>query len=54
VYGERLFEENTSHRPFGEKLCHEFMSGVFDRMRRASPPRAGTIYNWLSYGAQTG
>src|ERR1017187_5917044 len=48
VYGERLLEENTSHRPFGEKLCHEFMSGVLHRMRRASPHCAGTIYNWLS------
>src|SRR5689334_21019445 len=45
VYGERLFEENTSQRPLGEKLCHEFMSGVLHRIRRASPPSAGTMYS---------
>ena len=43
VYGERLLDENTSQRPLGEKLCQEFMSGVLQRMRRASPPAAGTI-----------
>ena len=43
VYGERLLEENTIQRPLGEKLCQEFMSGVFARMRRASPPSAGTM-----------
>src|SRR3974390_1922787 len=48
VYGERLFDENTSQRPFGEKLCQEFISGVLQRIFRASPPDAGTIYNWLS------
>ena len=41
VYGERLFDENTSQRPFGEKLCHEFISGVLQRISRASPPSAG-------------
>ena len=43
VYGDRPFEENTSHRPLGEKLCHEFMRGVFARIRRATPPAAGTM-----------
>ena len=43
MYGDRLFEENTSQRPFGEKLCQEFMSGVLQRIRRASPPSAGTM-----------
>ena len=46
--GDRLFDENTIHRPFGEKLCHEFISFVLQRMRRASPPLAGTIHNSLS------
>ena len=41
-------DENTSQRPLGEKLCHEFMWGVLQRMRRAGPPAAGTMYNWLS------
>jgi hypothetical protein len=48
VYGDRPFEEKTSHRPFGEKLCHEFMRGVLARIRRAAPPWAGTMYSWLS------
>src|SRR5664280_2579250 len=48
VYGDLALDENTSQRPLGEKLCHEFIRGVFDRMRRACPPSAGTIYNWLS------
>ena len=43
VYGDRLFEENTSHRPFGEKLCHEFMSGVLQRIGCAVPPARGTM-----------
>ena len=43
VYGERLFEEKTSQRPLGEKLCQEFISGVLQRMRRAAPPPAGTM-----------
>src|SRR5271165_5613034 len=48
VYGDLLFDENTSQRPFGEKLCHEFISAVLQFIRRAVPPAAGTIYNWLS------
>src|SRR5271157_1933875 len=48
VYGDRAFDENTSQRPLGEKLCHEFIRGVLQRIRRACPPSAGTIYNWLS------
>jgi hypothetical protein len=48
VYGERALEENTSHRPFGEKLCHEFIRSVFECKRRAAPPANGTMYNWLS------
>jgi hypothetical protein len=43
VYGERALEEKTNHRPFGEKLCQEFMSGVLQRIRLACPPWAGTI-----------
>src|ERR1022692_351170 len=48
VYGDRLLDENTSHRPLGEKLCHEFIRDVLHRMRRAGPPAAGTMYNWPS------
>ena len=48
VYGERDFDEKTSQRPFGEKLCQEFMSGVLHRMSRASPPSAGTIHSFPS------
>src|ERR1700691_6812036 len=48
VYGERAFEEKTSQRPLGEKLCHEFISEVLARRRRATPPSNGTIYRWLS------
>ena len=29
-------EENTSQRPFGEKLCHEFIKGVLQRIRAPS------------------
>jgi hypothetical protein len=36
-------EENTNQRPLGEKLCQEFISGVLQVMRRASPPAAGTM-----------
>src|SRR5450756_1557211 len=43
VYGDRLLEENTSHRPLGEKLCQEFISGVLQRIGRAAPPPAGTM-----------
>src|ERR1022692_3098116 len=59
VYGDRLLDEKTIHRPFGEKLCHEFMSGRFARIRRGWPPAAarirrgwppaaGRMYNLLS------
>src|ERR1022692_1198509 len=48
VYGDRLLEENTSQRPLGEKLCHEFIRDVLQSMRRATPPATGTIYNSLS------
>src|ERR1019366_4109323 len=48
VYGDRLFDEKTSQRPFGEKLCQEFMRRVLQFMRRAAPPAAGTMYSWLS------
>ena len=41
-------DEKTIQRPLGEKLCHEFMSGVFDCIRRALPPLAGTMKSWLS------
>ena len=44
----RLFDENTIHRPFGEKLCHEFISGVLQFISRAFPPAAGTMYNTAS------
>jgi hypothetical protein len=42
------FEENTSQRPFEEKLCQEFIRGVFARSRRASPPSAGMMKSSLS------
>jgi hypothetical protein len=44
VYGERLFDENTIQRPFGEKLCQEFISGVL-AVHEARPcrPAAGTM-----------
>ena len=45
VYGVFTFEENTIQRPFGEKLCHEFMREVLQRISRASPPSAGTIHS---------
>src|SRR5512141_1983672 len=48
VYGDRLFDEKTSQRPFGEKLCQEFMSGVLQFMRRAVPPVAGTMKSFPS------
>ena len=48
VYGVRLFDENTIQRPFGEKLCHEFISDVLHVISRALPPIAGTIYSLLS------
>src|SRR5512135_2332889 len=48
VYGDLLLEANTNQRPFGEKLCQEFMSAVLHFIRRACPPPVGTIYNWLS------
>ncbi|MGA2169806.1 MAG: hypothetical protein ABSG62_16495, partial [Terracidiphilus sp.] len=41
-------EEKTSQRPLGEKLCQEFIRDVLARMRRATPPAAGMIYNSLS------
>jgi hypothetical protein len=37
------FDENTSQRPFDEKLCHEFIRGVLARSRLASPPPAGMM-----------
>jgi hypothetical protein len=37
------FEEKTSQRLLDEKLCQEFISGVFARRRRASPPAAGMM-----------
>ena len=43
VYGDRLFDEKTSQRPLGEKLCHEFISAVLQFISRALPPAAGTI-----------
>ncbi len=48
VYGDRLLEENTSQRPLGEKLCHEFISRVLQRISRATPPAAGTMKSRLS------
>src|SRR3989338_11305614 len=43
VYGRFPLEEKTIHRPFGEKLCQEFISDRLQRMSRASPPASGTI-----------
>src|SRR5260370_14400822 len=48
VYGDQLFEEKTSHRPLGEKLCQEFISDVLQRISRALPPCAGTMKSRLS------
>src|ERR1700690_1248501 len=48
VWGDRFLEEKTSQRPLGEKLCQEFMRDVFERIRRGTPPAAGTMYSWLS------
>ena len=39
VYKERPFDENTSQRPFGEKLCHEFMILLV----RVQPPRHAAL-----------
>ena len=41
-------EEKTIQRPFGLKLCHEFISLVLHSMRRATPPASGTIHSSLS------
>ena len=43
VYRERPLDENTSHFPLGEKLCQEFIRGVFDVSGRATPPPDGTM-----------
>jgi hypothetical protein len=43
VYGDRLLDEKTIQRLFGEKLCQEFISDVLHFMRRAVPPAAGTM-----------
>lgn len=43
VYGDRALDKNTSHRPLGEKLCHEFIGDMLDRRRRATPPSNGTM-----------
>src|ERR1035441_11078825 len=48
VYGDRLFDEKTSQRPFGEKLCHEFICEVLALILRAVPPSNGTMYSSLS------
>jgi hypothetical protein len=50
VYGDRLFEENTSQRPLGEKLCQEFISGVL-RACAAPPPLGGRHDVELAVGA---
>jgi len=43
VLGERLFDENTSQRPFGEKLCQELISGVSCR-----PMHTSICPGWLA------
>src|ERR1035438_2312647 len=48
VYGDRLFDEKAIQRPFGEKVCHEFISGVLHFISRASPPSEGTIWSFPS------
>ncbi len=48
VYTEGDFDEKTSQRPFGEKLCHEFITGRLLRRGRSTPPPTGTIYSLLS------
>src|ERR1019366_4378566 len=48
VKGDRDFDENASHRPFGENVCHEFISDVLHFIRRALPPSNGTMYSLLS------
>src|ERR1022692_3725904 len=50
VYGDRLLDEKTIHRPFGEKLCHEFMSGRFARIRRGSPPAGLSLAEMIRQG----
>src|SRR5664279_3865879 len=48
VKGDRPFDEKASQRPFGEKVCQEFIVGVLQFISRALPPWKGTIYNLLS------
>ena len=48
VYGVFALDEKTSQRPVELKLCHEFISRVFARSRRASPPPAGMMNSSLS------
>ena len=43
VNRERPFDEKTIQRPFGEKLCQEFMREVLQLSRRAVPPSKGTM-----------
>ena len=43
VNGVNPLDEKTSHLPFGEKLCQEFMSGKLHWSSRALPPPAGMI-----------
>src|ERR1035441_2758932 len=46
IYG--VFDENTSQRPFGDQLCHEFIVFRLQLSSRSFPPANGTIYKWLS------
>ncbi len=41
-------DENTSQRPLGDQLCHEFMRFRLQLSSRSFPPSNGTIYKWLS------
>ena len=45
MYGVRDLLEKTIQRPLGEKLCHEFISGVLQFISRGLPPSAGTMNN---------
>src|ERR1019366_2656597 len=48
VNSERPFEENASQRPFGEKVCQEFIRDWLQFIRRAVPPSNGTMYSSLA------
>src|SRR5215469_16235328 len=48
VYADLAFEENAIHLPFGENVCHEFISDRLQFIRRAFPPSKGMMYSLLS------